>query len=363
MLPYLIIFIISIIATYKAQKCKTKNFLFYLHTCFAIIPLVLLAAFRDESIGTDTANYIYLFEDAIENKGSIINYIFFHPSFEIGFLIYNFLLAQCTKSISIYFIVTYGIIIGLTYASALKLRAYISPHIFMFIYVFIFFSETLNGQRQYMAISLVIYAVANLLIGKKIKYLVLTIIACLFHTSSIISIVIGGTYWLIRKFPLYNHKLLYTIICIIVLIVAFGMGRFANMGWLPIFEEKLSNSITSTSGSGISNSYLLVCIYTLFVLLCSYKRSVICDLTLLTTIYTFIFYLSPDMNGIMYRLTLYFNIMMCISISYIFNTSKRVSTKMNVIILLTFYMVFYIFSIVVSGTHEVVPYSSSILGI
>lgn len=363
MLPYLIIFIISIIATYKAQKCRTKNLLFYFHTCFAIIPLVLLAAYRDESIGTDTANYIYLFEDAIENRRSLINYISLHPSFEIGFLIYNFLIAQCTESIIVYFIVTYGFIVGLTYASALKLRAYISPHIFMFIYVFIFFSETLNGQRQYMAISLIIYAVANLLIGGKIKYLVLTIIACFFHTSAIISIVIGGTYWLVRKYPLYNHKLLYTIICIIVLVVAFGMGRFTNLGWLPIFERKLSNSITSTSSNGISNSHLLVCIYTLFVLLCSYKKSVIYELTLLTTIYTFIFYLSPDMNGIMYRLTLYFNIMMCISVSYIFNTSNRVSTKMNIIILLTFYVVFYMFSIVISGTHEVVPYSSSILGI
>lgn len=362
MLPYLIVFIISIIATYKAQKCKTKNLLFYLHTCFAIIPLVLLAAFRDESIGTDTPNYIYLFEDAIENKGSIINYIFRHPSFEIGFLTYNFCIAQCTESIIIYYIVTYGAIIGLTYASALKLRAYISPHIFMFIYVFIFFSETLNGQRQYMAISLVIYAVANLLIGGGIKYLVLTIIACFVHTSSIISIVIGGTYWQIRKFPIYNHKLRYAIICIIVLVVAFGMGRFANMGLLPIFEAKLSNSMTKVSG-GISNSYLLVCIYTLFVLFCSYKRSEIYDLTLLTTIYTFIFYLSPDMNGIMYRLTLYFNIMVCISIPYIFNASKGVFTKMNVIMLLIFYVAFYIFSIVISGTQEVIPYSSSILGI
>ena len=57
------------------------------------------------------------------------------------------------------------------------------------------------------------------------------------------------------------------------------------------------------------------------------------------------------------------NIMVCISIPYIFNASKGVFTKMNVIMLLIFYVAFYIFSIVISGTQEVIPYSSSILGI
>lgn len=362
MLPYIVVFFIAIIATYNAQRSKPNGLLFCVHSIFAIVPLVLLAAFRDYNVGSDTANYMYLFENAVENKASIIRYIYLHSSYEIGFLIYNFIIAQFADTVVSYYIITYGIIITVAYASAFKLRKFISPYIFIFIYVLIFYSESLNGMRQYIAISFILYAVANLLTGRRIKYVIWTLFACLFHTSAIISLTIGGTYWLLQKYPLHNHKFLYMLICLAVLIVAVGMDRFANMGWLPVFEKKLENHLTNTSSGGISNSHIVVCLCTLIVLLFSYKRTPLCDLMVLTTIYVLIFYISPNMNAILYRLTLYFNSMICIAVSNVFS-SVRASTKINVILLLFLYIAFYVFSIIISGTHEVIPYTSKILGI
>lgn len=363
MLPYLVAFILSIIATYNAQHTKISSFKFYVHSILAVAPLVILAAFRDPQIGTDTENYIILFENALSNNDSFLNYLFLHSGFEVGFLFYNFCVAHLVDTVELYFIITYGLITGFAYYSAMKLRNVISPQIFMTIYVFVFYSETLNGLRQYMAVSLVLVAVANLLRDKSIRYLFWTVIACLFHTSALISIIIGVTYWLTYRYPLSQHKFLYILICLAVLSLAMGLEYFANMGLLPTFEEKLGTHLNDEYSGGISNSHLLVCFCTLVFLFHFHINNPISDLMLLMLIFTMIFYLSPSMNAILYRLVLYFNVMTCFAVAYVYKNPSSHSSRPLTKLLLMLFVAFYFFSIVISKTHEVVPYSSSLMGI
>ena len=97
MFPYIVVFIISIFATYKVRYYSSKKLIFYIYSVIAITPLVLLAALRDHNIGTDTPNYVYLFQSAVENNGSLLYYFIQHPSFEKGFLLYNYILTQNSK--------------------------------------------------------------------------------------------------------------------------------------------------------------------------------------------------------------------------------------------------------------------------
>lgn len=361
MLIYIAVFCISIIATYNAQKCDIKSVTFIVNSCFAIIPLVILAACRDSHIGTDTSNYIFLFEDAVANNDNILYYILSNPSFEIGFLAYNFCIAQITTSVVTYYIITYGIVIGLVYISAIKLKKYISPHIFILIYLFLFFSDSLNVMRQYISVSCVLFAISNLLTKKYKQYFLLTIIAVFVHTSAIISLVIGLMFFLTKKYPINSHKSLYILTCFIILAIAMNIDYFANIGLLPTFEDKLNNYLTDSTAGGLSNSHIAVCLCTLLFLLSTKEKDSTLDMMLLITCFTMIFYMSPSMNTTLYRLTIYFNVITCFSVSYVHKKTLKYSSKL--ILLLAIYIFFYFFSTVLAGTNSVIPYSSTLLGI
>ena len=366
MFPYLIAFFISLFATHNASKYKTRSLLFYIHSCFAILPLLIITAYRDATVGTDTENYIHLFENCSSYKADLWSYILLNPTFEIGFLCYNFVIAQKILSVEVYYIITYGIILGLIYGSAFKLKRYISPTIFIFVYLLLFYSDSLNVMRQYIAVSFVVLAIANLFTDKNTKYIFWTIIAFFFHSSALISIGIGITYWIIKKYPVHKHKFLFLIICIAVLCIGLSISFFANVGLLPTFEEKMSNHMNNANSGGISSSHIVTCLCTLIFLFYNHKnfnRNTISETMLMITIFTMLFYLSPSMNAILYRLTIYFNVITCFSISYAYKNNKKKNNRVFVNSLLILYMLFYIYSIVISGTNEVVPYSSSILGI
>ena len=362
MFPYIVVFIISIFATYKVRYYSSKKLIFYIYSVIAITPLVLLAALRDHNIGTDTPNYVYLFQSAVENNGSLLYYFIQHPSFEKGFLLYNYIIARCTDNIVLYFLITYGIIFGLIYSSALKLKSVASPHIFLYIYLFLFFSDSLNVMRQYLAISLVVFAVSNLLTGKSKTYILFTIFATLIHTSAIISFLIGTLFFLAQKYPIKKHKLKYVIICVLLFLAVLNIGYFTSRGLLPVFEDKFNNYMTSTDG-GLSSSHRLIGFFTLYVVFRNYKSCQINDTLLLCLITVMMFYISPNINATLYRLTIYFNIMYCIAVASKFNKTIRGNDKLLVKVALALYLLFYVFSIVINKTNEVIPYTSTILGI
>lgn len=366
MLPYLIVFLISLFATHNASKYKTKSLSFYIHSCFAIMPLLVITAYRDATIGTDTESYIYLFEKCFSYKDDLWSYILLNPNFEIVFLCYNFIIAQEILSIEAYYIITYGIILGLIYISAFKLNRYISPTIFIFVYLFLFYSDSLNIMRQYIAVSFVVLAIAHLFTDNNTKYIFWTTIAFLFHSSALMSLGIGVTYWTIKKYPVHKHKFLFLIICIAVLCIGLSISFFANIGLLPTFEEKMLNHINNTNSGGISSSHIVTCLCTLIFLFynhINFHRNTISETMLIITIFTMLFYLSPSMNAILYRLTIYFNVITCFSISYAYKNNRNKNNRVFVISLLILYVLFYIYSIVIYRTNEVIPYSSSILGI
>lgn len=358
MFPYLVAFVISIVATYLASNSSDRGFAKVLYTIFAIAPLVILAAFRAHTVGTDTANYVSLFRDALEEGDGILRYIYLHPSFEFGFLAYNYIIAQFVKTVEVYYLITYGLIVGFTYASAMRLKEYLSPAVFMAIYYTLFFSDSLNVMRQYIAIALVFYAVSNLFTDRVKSYVIFTILASLFHASAVLSFLIGIVYFITKRFPLYENKAIYIVLGLFALLAIMKMDALAHMNLIPVFESKLQNHLNNALDGGVSNSHIMVCCCTLVFLFYSYTRNnPVYDMLLLLLILTMIFYLSPSMNATLYRFTLYFNMLTCFAVSYIYKGSMKKSKKRYVaLMLLCVYIFFYFFSIVISKTNEVIPY-------
>ena len=358
MFPYLVAFVISIVATYLSANSSGRGFTKFLYTLFAVAPLVILAAFRAHTIGTDTPNYVALFRDAVDEGNGIIRYIYLHPSFEIGFLAYNYIIAQFVKTVEVYYLITYGLIIGFTYASAMRLKDYLSPTVFMTIYYFLYFSDSLNVMRQYIAIAFVFYAVSNLLTDRTKAYIIFTLLASIFHASAILSFLIGILYFIIKRFPLAENKVVYMVFGLIAFVAVMKMDAFAHMGLIPVFESKLQNHLNNALDGGVSNSHIMVCFSTIAFLLYSYtKENPVCDLFLLLLILTMIFYLSPSMNSTLYRFALYFNTITCFAVSYIYKGSAKSSKNRYFVLgLLGMYVFFFFFSIVLAKTNEVIPY-------
>ena len=358
MFPYLVAFVISIVATYLSANSSGRGFTKFLYTLFAVAPLVILAAFRAHTIGTDTPNYVALFRDAVQEGGGIVRYIYLHPSFEFGFLAYNYIIAQFVKTMEVYYLITYGLIVGFTYASAMRLKDYLSPTVFMTVYYFLYFSDTLNVMRQYIAIAFVFYAIANLFTDRTKTYIAFTILASLFHASAVLSFLIGILYFIVKRFPLSENKVIYAAFGFMAFLAIMKMDAFAHMNLIPVFESKLQNHLNNALDGGVSNSHIMVCFCTLVFIFYSHaKGNAACDLFLLMLILTLIFYLSPSMNATLYRFTLYFNTLTCFAVSYVYKGSaKKTKNRYFVLALLSLYVFFYFFSIVISKTNDVIPY-------
>jgi len=146
----------------------------------SFLEILFLLSFRSLSIGNDTISYYVLFNNIKSNSIDIFN-----NQFEIGFLIYNFLLSRFL-SFRFYLLITNIIIL---YPFFILVKKY-SKNYLLSILLFVFytyFSLFLNTLR--LAISISISLISYLLIlnqyRNKIVYYVLSLLAFLFHYSSI----------------------------------------------------------------------------------------------------------------------------------------------------------------------------------
>lgn len=352
MFPYFVIFFLSIFATHKAYRCQSRMER-YVHSCIAIIPLVILASFRDPSVGTDTISYIYIYEQA-RNCMNIWQFISLFPSMEIGFLIYNFVISKIVFSVEGYYMITYSVMILFVYISAFKLKEYISPTVFMFIYLFVFFSESLNIMRQYIAISLTCMGIVNLFVGKSWKYLFWNILACFFHSSAIMSIGVGIGLFMVRRYSISFVLFVYMVVCIAMF---FTIGSIESGN---LFVDKLSRYSANRRETSISNSYIVIYTCTVFLLMCNYKNNVLFKWMLLILLTSSSLLITPLLSATLYRMTIYFNIMTCFAVSYVYKNSEM-ANRWSVFVLLGLYLCFYIFSVGISGSGGIVPYKSVLL--
>lgn len=179
---YIFIAIASVILASFIDKNKKKS-----SSRFWLIILILLLSFfagsRSLSVGRDSAGYA----QAIVTKAN--GFKLFEPG-------YKNLIYLTTSIVNEYWF-TFFVVSLLTNALIL-IRMYtlrskeLSMKAMTFIYVCFCYFLTFSGQRQWLAVAICFYATKYIYNDQKtsiIHYLVLTFIAFLFHTSSILTIV------------------------------------------------------------------------------------------------------------------------------------------------------------------------------
>ncbi len=142
--------------------------------------LFLISGFRYNT-GTDYINYAQNYET--KSAGIDTYWLNYEP----GFNFLNFFVSKTFGEVQFLFIICSGVTMYFIYRSYKKSSAdkYLSLYLFVTLY---FFFSSFNYVRQYMAISLVLFAVDDL-INKNFKnYLIKVAVASLFHSTSLLMI-------------------------------------------------------------------------------------------------------------------------------------------------------------------------------
>lgn len=188
---YVIAFISSLIFIRIACAFRKNNKpLFWLFSIVGILIPCLLAAFRDLSIGTDVKVYIKPLFDSASWYGDFQTY-FLHPNSMIDdvlYLLMTFICRKISSHISLLFFVIEVLVMVPVYVALLRSNRQKNNSVVlgMFIFFMFFYHTSFNMARQSIALSFSILAMTYLDDNKNIKFLILSIIAFLFHNSAII---------------------------------------------------------------------------------------------------------------------------------------------------------------------------------
>lgn len=183
MIPYFIIYLTSIIQAFFIHTNLVKP-LKRILAFSLILTLSVLLLLRDESIGTDTENYVRTFDFLAYSSSAIPALI--TSGVEIGFVLLTYFLKKIIENNYVVFFI-YGILIN-----ALYVKAAIKQNLNLVIFLCFFFSflglyiMSFNILRQCIALAIIFYATTFILEGKNKKFILMCILASLFHYSAIV---------------------------------------------------------------------------------------------------------------------------------------------------------------------------------
>lgn len=201
--------------------------------------------FKGRTVGNDTEAYIRLFGYA--KNFSISTLIKMEGRYEIGFLLF-------IKVFSYYFdyqvlFAIVGLFVSFSFGRYIYKYSKRPAFSILAFYTLQFFDLSMSGLRQIIAISILLYAFDFLLRRKPLYFIVIVVIASLFHTSSLLFLI---------AYPLCNkeRKNMFYLISLFAFIFVFAL--FDNIV-IPIVSRFLPQYLKyfSETGNSYSNSLTL----------------------------------------------------------------------------------------------------------
>jgi hypothetical protein len=197
----LIVLFLFATITYKNKKIGRNGFLLW-----SALILFFIYILKDNDFVPDVNTYQDYFENAYD-----IKYLFVYQDFEIGYVGVNLLVRFFTDNFYV-FIILYSLI--LVYANIKTMQRY-SVNVWLSVALYIcsiFFSLFL--LRQYLAIAICILSIPFILDRKPVPFILLTVLASLFHRSAMV----WSMTYLIYIFPISKKGL-----CLILLVGVVGI--------------------------------------------------------------------------------------------------------------------------------------------
>ncbi|MBR5570615.1 MAG: EpsG family protein [Oscillospiraceae bacterium] len=207
MAVYLLGFALSLALIAIAQKKRTA--VFWILSAIALLIPCLIAGLRARHIGTDVMVYVkQLTHSAIisDDLGEYFRTYWYYSwknvyvqEYDLGFSFLVYVVGRLTNNLGCVLFAIQAIMVIPIYLALSRNRKQFPIWIGMLVYYLFFYNTTLNMMRQWVAMAFLLLAF-QLLSEKKVWLTALfTVVAFLFHTTSVIAIPLYGVYWLLRR--------------------------------------------------------------------------------------------------------------------------------------------------------------------
>jgi hypothetical protein len=328
---YFIVFLVPVFAfLYKKKRTYGKpaegleNSVTFLFLFF--MSVMIFVGISDMLGGYDRYIYGELFDDLADNMrngGSILSgFIFLEYPKEIGYDFLNVLIAYLTANRYIFILIVTMIIYSLTFIS---FKRYMTNYPFaaMLFFALIFFF-TFTYLRQILAVSIGWLSIRYIIDRKFWKFLLVIVVACLFHNSAII---LFPFYFLpIRKYRIRNIMLVMSL-CLVLGISGLTSTLYDAYG---NFSGSIERSAEYANESGFRIAYMVEAAFFLYFILSDYKRIpmdktrlVLCNMSL-TFCGILLFFIKSENGG---RLSWFYMIGLISTLTYLLTYNRRFNFK------------------------------------
>ncbi len=329
-----------------------------------IIVMLVVAGFRDKSIGTDLTNYLYQLERLGSYSFSRIGEFSSYYKIEYIFTILEKVLWNLLTIDYMFTFVTAGIILFLLY----KYLKALSPNILISLFLFLTFclyNQSFNIIRQYIAIMIVLCAMTDMLNEKHKKSIVLFVLAICIHKTALVGLLIlPGLYF---KKNIYKLSFL-AIICSSVAAI---VGYRALYSLINILGYSRYISREST---GVTVSLMMNCILFAVIAFFSYNREKYYESKDLiveanhSRLWVWMAAMCLSLNIMAITIPMVDRMMIVFKCSYLVSIPNmmfsikqkglRIGIYVSVLVLFTIY---YLHSLDANSCYNTVPYASNVL--
>lgn len=251
---YLVFLLILLLLSLSNNSNRFNQRLFY--GCICVI--AIMSAFRDDTVGNDTHNYMVLFDNI-----RVYPIKAFTFRYEIGYVIFNKAISLFTSNAQWLLIITSLFI----WISVCRFFVNYSdrPSLSLFFLITIgLYAFFISGIRESMAIAICLFAFPLIQTKRPILFIITVLIASTFHISSLI---------FIPAYYLYNNKMSLKMKSIVVLVtisttILFDRLLILAVKWFPRFNSYLTTDYNNGTIrlASVLNALLVFGLY----LICQY---------------------------------------------------------------------------------------------
>lgn len=382
MIIYIIIFIISILATFFAERSTKQRFFFYFFSFVAILAPTLLAGFRDSGIGTDTQIYVdkiwynIIYVNGLDEFIKIYSNDSFE-SVEFFYLLINWITSWFGEDLNLIYFTTNFCVLFPIYCTFVYNRKKAPMWLSMTIFLFSYYNISLNLVRQSIALAFCIYSYKYLEEKKWLKLAIWCLIIINTHNTGIFYtlFVFLNIVWYNIDNSKLKKSLLFFYSLIIPLSVLFLNYIILAAVYLGILPFRYAYYITDQNYEAIGKSMLFIAaaIFAIFsyIRLYYYRYSFLGTKTInyfcFNSFYGMILICSSFITLWASRISFYFNYPVnCLflpKIIYSIYNKKKSFYYLITILLLSIIIIMWYWNIVLKNENETMPYKSKILGI
>lgn len=374
---YLIIFSIACTCFYFSNtklNIKMNNKLnIKLNNIFSIFGIVLLstlAGLRASSVGVDVSTYVISSFNKVSTYNSILEVIKNH-TLEIGYELFEYIISRFFNNVHWLHFFTQLIIISGVYSFSKLFKDTSNWILVIFAFLCIYYNQSYNTVRQWLAISIYLFSIKYLLEEKFVKCYLICILSYSFHSSAIIIFIIPLIYKYIKT---KNFKFKYLIIMSIGVIISFIFLDKISL-WLikiGVLSTKYEHYFFNLEGDSSIIMQILSRIPVLLGTLIFYKQLVKNNqinvlMFLFLIIDLVIGGIGSSKFGYIGRCSLYFGVWQCAIISQLYNVIiKTVEKKYKFLILAIFIFIlilYWYYCYIHRGFSGTYPYISDIFSI